>query len=728
MKKAIYILIALVAISCSTTKVLHEGESTLAENKIVVTNSNSFSTASLQPYIKQKPNTYFVGKWNPFLYVYNWSTGSGSGWDRFVKKLGTAPVIFEEPLVESSKNGMLSRLQYIGYYYSTIDPEVKIKDKIAKVRYNVTLGKQFPINDINYIIPDSTMASLVAKDSAHFTIHRGGFLSEDALEKESERMAQLFRNNGYWGFTKNYFFYYADTTSVKDKANLTVRLENYTRNETVESAKPHKQYYIGDVTVVPQRGLKVRKSFIDNLNRIKSGSLYNEQEINTTYERFSSIRLFSAVNLQLNQRDSSLVDCRILLSPAKLQSVRFNFEGSFNSSGLFGVSPSLSYTHRNIFGGGEMLSLGLRGNFQFMFVGDVRANEFAITSSIAFPQFLFLPESLFGAKVPRTDINIAFSYQDRPEYKRNILSTSYGYNWSMNNKFFYQIYPLRINAVKVTDFFDDDFERLLDPFIYNSYRSHFDIGAAGMFYYTTDPAVNPANSHFYLRWNTDIAGNVLSLFNKYMKIDSEKDRNEHLIWGVPYSQFVRSELTLSGTLKFGKEKKLALASRLVAGAGYAYGNSSSLPFEQLFFGGGANSLRGWQSRSVGPGSAPIDTLFSITNQTGDMRLEGNLEFRFPLFWKVNGGFFVDAGNVWNINKSDIYEESRDTKGNFSFKDFYKTLAINWGFGLRLDFDLILVRLDMGVKAYNPTTMRWHTPKEWFKKDGYAIHFGIGYPF
>lgn len=726
MKRFIVILLALAAISCSTTKVLSEGESTLAENKVIILNSNQFPASSLQPYIKQKPNTYYVGKWNPFLYVYNWSTGSGSGWDKFVKKMGTEPVIFDPSLVESSKTGMLSHLQYLGYYGSSIFHSSDIKNKIAKVRYNVTLGKQYPINELNYVIPDTTMARIVAQDSSNFTIFKGDMLSEDALEKESERMAQHFRNNGYYGFTKNHFFYYADTTSVKDRADLTVKIENYTRNESIQSAQPHKQYYIGDVEIVPQGRLKVRQKFLDNLNRIKSGELYRESDINNTYERFTSIRLFSAVNMQLEERDSSLVDCRILLSPSKLQSVKLNFEGSFNSNGLFGITPSLSYSHKNIFGGGEILSLGLRGNFQFMLKNNVRANEFAVSSSIALPQFLLLPETLFENKVPRTDINLSFSYQDRPEYKRSIISTSYGYNWSINNKFFYQLYPLQINIVKVTDFLiTQDFSWMLDPFIFNSYRSHFDIGAGGMFYYTTDPSINPKHSHFYLRWDADIAGNLLSLFNSKMK---QNDYEEHLIWNVPYSQFVRSELTLGRTLKFGKENKLALASRLVAGVGYAYGNSDCLPFEQFFYGGGANSLRGWQSRSVGPGGAPVDTLFSIANQNGDLRLEANAEFRFPMFWKLNGALFIDAGNVWNINTIDYLGGNRRPEGMFSFKDFYKTVAVNWGFGLRLDFDLILVRLDMGIKAYNPATMKWHSPDMWFKKDGYAIHFGIGYPF
>jgi outer membrane protein assembly factor BamA len=173
---------------------------------------------------------------------------------------------------------------------------------------------------------------------------------------------------------------------------------------------------------------------------------------------------------------------------------------------------------------------------------------------------------------------------------------------------------------------------------------------------------------------------------------------------------------------------LALAGRFLAGVGYAYGNSNVLPFEKFFYAGGSNSMRGWQSRSVGPGSAPVSSSFAIANQTGDMRLEANLEFRFPLFWKLQGGLFIDAGNVWNLQRASIDGVARDERGIFTAENFGKSIAANWGLGLRLDFDLLLVRLDAGIKAFDPVTQQWHSPDMWFRKNGYAIHFGIGYPF
>ena len=182
------------------------------------------------------------------------------------------------------------------------------------------------------------------------------------------------------------------------------------------------------------------------------------------------------------------------------------------------------------------------------------------------------------------------------------------------------------------------------------------------------------------------------------------------------------------TFRLGYENQFALAVRGLAGLGYAYGNSISLPFEKLFYAGGANSMRGWRARAVGPGNAPRDSSFTIANQSGDMHLETNIEFRFPMFWKLQGALFVDAGNVWNIGKEDAEIVSRDPRSLFSFKNLAKSTAMDWGLGLRLDFGMILVRFDMGLRVYDPLDMEWKGINDWLFDDQYAFHFGIGYPF
>lgn len=713
--------------SCSTTRRLPENTLRLKENKVMVMDGSGVSASDLAPYIKQKANDYYVFGWNPFLNVYNWSSGKNTRWDRFCEKLGVAPVAFDPSLVDASNVGMENHLRYLGYYDSRIVDSIVQKGRLATVIYRVTPGKRYPINDIKYEIKDEELSQFVMADRDNFGVKVGDILSEESLENESERLASMLADNGYYGFNKNYFFFYADTVAVPDSAGLRVVIENYTRNERPSMAKPHTRYTFGSVSLVPSGNLKVRPSVLKNLNRIQPGEPFSQKTINNTYERFTGNHLFSTVNVQLSEADSSTVDCRILLSPSKLQSVKLNMEGSFNAAGLFGVTPSVAYNHKNVFGGGESLTLGFRGNFQFMLGSPVRSNEFAVSAGLSFPQFLLLPERLFE-KVPRTEINASYNYQNRPEYTRNIISTSYGYNWNIASHHYFQFYPMQMNIVRIFNMSEDFYENLDNPYLQNAYQNHFDIGMGGTYYFTTANDVNPNHSWFYLRLQSNISGNLLSAFNKYMPTD---DIGNHLIWGVPYSQFVRSELSLVETLKFGPSNKLSFAFRQLAGIGVAYGNSISLPFEQLFYAGGSNSLRGWQSRAVGPGCAPLDPSFSISNQTGDMHLEANVEFRFPVVWKLNGALFADVGNVWNhAKKSDGSEGSyhMGDHSEFYLPDLLKSTAFSFGTGIRLDLGLLLVRLDLGVKGYDPSLQRWKQPDEWFKKGGYALHFGIGYPF
>ena len=402
----------------------------------------------------------------------------------------------------------------------------------------------------------------------------------------------------------------------------------------------------------------------------------------------------------------------------------FGHEENALHTGLFGVSPQVSYYHKNIFKGGEWLNLSFMGNFQFKFQDAIRSNEFGVSGGLSFPKFFPLPYRYFKGAIPRTDVNLSYNYQSRPEYTRNIISVTYGYNGNFKKKFFYQAYPLQMNVVKLFDLDDKFYSSLVnDPFLRNAYQDHFDLGSGAILYYTTNPENTPKVPHFYSRFQFDIAGNMLSTFKPLM---NKSETGEGMIWNTPYSQFVRGELTLSKTWFMGKQSKQSIATRLQAGAGYAYGNSTSLPFEKHFYAGGSNSLRGWQARTVGPGLSPRDTSFVIPNQTGDMKLEANIEYRFDMFWKVAGAVFMDAGNIWAL-KADDTEEGQASL--FKISDFGKSIAANWGVGLRLDFGFLLLRLDLGMKIHDPAReQRWVNPGQWLKRDNYALHFGVGYPF
>lgn len=721
--------IAALSFSCSTTRVLEDGQYRLAANKVEVKGDSKFNPKEIESYIKQKPNSYIIFGWNPFLNLYNWSgKNPDKAVNRFIRKMGTAPVIYQPSQVESSTENIKRHLEYLGYYGSDVRSDIEVKGKKVKVTYSVTLGKRFRIGEITYSVPDGEFKDDFLADTSEITVRSGDYLSEDALEKETELRASAMRRKGYFGFTKNYFSFEADTLNSPDTAGLLMTVKEYTRNQTPEYARPHRKYYMGKVTLSYDKDLKFNDKVLRNMCTLHPGDLYDEKEVNTTYSRLSALKMFSGVNVSMNPQDSGIVDCDITLTRSRMQGFKVNLEGSTNSTGLIGISPQISYYHKNIFHGGQWLNLGFLGNFQFKYDDrSVKSNEFGVSAGLSFPEFLGLPNSMFkGPSVPRTEINASYNYQNRPEYTRNMISTSYGYSGSLRNgKFFYQFYPIQAKIVRLTNL-DPNFYTTLsgNPFMRDAYQNHFDVGSGLVAYYTTSTALVPKEAYEYARLQLDASGNVLSLFNKAMKSDEYGSR---LIWNTPYSQYIRTELTLGKTFVFGRNGSQALAMRLLGGVGYAYGNSSTIPFEKQFYSGGANSMRGWQARSLGPGNSKADTTFVIPSQTGDVKLEANLEYRFPMFWKLCGAVFTDVGNIWTLKETDGDDGSHT---HFDLKNLAASLAADWGIGLRVDLNFLILRLDMGMKVYDPSldTARWRSPSQWLKKDGYTLHFGVGYPF
>lgn len=713
--------------SCSTTRSLEDGQFRLAKNKVEIKGKGDLNPKEVEKYIQQKANTYVVFGWNPFLELYNLSGRDTSKFSsKILRKIGVAPVVYEPSMVEASKTNIGRHLEYLGYYNSGIDSEVKVDGKRVIVKYTVTPGKRYKIGNITYSVPEGEFEKDFMADTLNISVKPGDYLSESSLESETERSAAWMRRNGWFGFTKNYYSFEADTLVRKDTADLVMFIKEYTRNQTPESARAFKKYSFGDVTFSWDKDLKFNQRVLQDMNAITPGAMYDEKSVSDTYSRLSSMKLFSGVNIALNPRDTAdVVDCDISLSRSRMQGFKVNLEGSTNSTGLIGVSPQISYFHKNIFHGGQWLNLGFLGNFQFKSNDrSIRSNEFGFSSGLSFPEFLGLPNRLFrGPSIPRTEINASFTYQDRPEYTRTQISTSFGYTGTLSRgRFLYQFYPFQAKIIRLQNI-DPSFYDVLgnNLFLWNAYIDHFDVGSGATLYYTTSADVNPKVTYKYIRFQLDASGNVLSLFNGSMKTD---DFGERVIWGIPYSQYVRTELTLGQTFVFGRSDNQALALRLLGGIGHAYGNSTSVPFEKQFYSGGANSMRGWQARTLGAGrSRPMEGVV-IPSQTGDIKLEANVEYRFPLFWKLQGAMFVDVGNVW-------YHDDFDDGGSILIQDnFIESVAADWGGGVRVDLNFLILRLDLGVKLYDPTldTGGWRGPSDWKRKDSYALHFGVGYPF
>ena len=613
--------------------------------------------------------------------------------------------------VASSRENIAKHLDYLGYYNSTVTSKIDTVRRLVKVTYNVYPGKRCKIDSIVYKVPGGEFEQEFKADVLNTTVHPGDYLSEKQLEAESVRGATWFRDRGYYDFSKYNYVFEADTLGARNI--LTYQIREYSRNELSIAARPLLKYHIGKVSIEHSEEVPFRESVLTELNTIHPGDLYSEKLINRSYNRLTSLRVFNNVGIEMLPADSSTVDCRITLGESKLQGIKVNLEASTNSTGLLGVSPNVSFYHKNIFHGGEWFTLGFSGNFQGQPGTDTRATEFGVNASLSFPRFLGLPYSVFkGNSIPRTELVTSFNYQLRPEFKRWIGNFSYGYT-GRNRRFLYQVYPLRATLIKVDEMTDEFLMSLLRNIsLYDGFYDHIDIGMGGQLYWATTTDIVPKGSYTSARLTFDSSGNVISLFRNYLPVD---EYGQRLLFGLGYAQYVRADLQLTHAFSLGNNTTLAL--RLNSGIGTPYGSSASMPFEKQFFVGGASSMRGWQARALGPGSDPLMTFFTIPSQTGDFKIEFDAELRQKLFWKIEGALFAEAGNVWEFMNLPT--------------SYFTTLGADWGLGVRLNLDFILLRLDWGLKIYEPSRdpdKRFLTPDQWFGSDGSAIHFGVGYPF
>ena len=300
-----------------------------------------------------------------------------------------------------------------------------------------------------------------------------------------------------------------------------------------------------------------------------------------------------------------------------------------------------------------------------------------------------------------------------------MISSAITYSGRFSDRLYYQFSPIRANISRIFDIAHDFAQSISDNlYLVQVYSDKFDMGVSGMLYYTTDASAIPSTPYHYARLSVDLSGNVLALFNPLLPVD---ENGYHTIWNVNYAQYVRGELHLGKTFRFGWEDRQSLALHVMAGAGYGYGNSLTQPLDKMFYSGGSSSMRGWQARTLGPGDdTSYSDYFIIPTQIGEYKLEANMEYRFPLFWKLEGAAFVDAGNIWNYG-------SPEEAGTFSFD----SIGLDWGLGIRLNMDFILLRVDAGVRLHDPGRAdgdRWVQPRQWFKGSNMALHFGVGYPF
>ncbi|MGN0310842.1 MAG: BamA/TamA family outer membrane protein [Bacteroides sp.] len=758
------LLLQWVLASCTLTKYVPEGQYLLDEVTIV-TDNKEVKPSMLTPFVRQTPNAKWFSLVKTQLYVYNWSGPDSTKWaNRALRRLGDAPVIYSPSETDRTCQEITKAVQNMGYMGAFVTSERVLSKKRIKLTYRISTGRPYRIKSLSRDIQDEQIAELLRSDSASLLSPQMLF-DINQLDAERQRIVNLLRNRGYYKFNKDYISYTADTVKGSYAADLTLHLAKY-RQRAGDSLTNHRLYTIGTVNFITDynvlessalssievndsihyRGcpiyyknkLYLRPKVLTNNLYFHRGDLYREQDLQRTYSSFNRLGALKYTNIrffEVQQRDSSKLNAYVLLTPAKHQSVSFELEGT-NSAGDLGAAASVSFQHRNIFKGSETFMIKLRGAYEA--VSGLQSNQYGkdykelgAEMSINFPRFMFpFLTSDFKRRIRATsELSMQYNYQMRPEFTRIVASAGWGYKWGMQNqRIQHRVDLLDINYLYMPRI-DPDFEekylnqdqsyilkynyddrlivRMGYSFIYNSSGSLFrDNSVVG-------------NSHAF-RFNIESAGNLLYGLARLTKMHQNAD-GEYTVLNIPFAQYVKMDLDF--TKNFQMDQRNALVFHLGAGVAIPYGNARMLPFEKRYFSGGANSVRGWSVRELGPGSFDSPNN-NFLNQTGDIKLDANVEYRTRLFWKFRGAAFIDAGNIWTLRN---YEEQPD--GQFKFNQFYKQIAVAYGVGLRMDLDFFIVRLDWGWKALNPQhTGRYRVPLLHPRIGDTALHFAVGYPF
>ena len=769
MRLFIIVLVAVMA-ACSSTKHVPQGRLLLDKVKINVTDPHKdVEQAQLFNYLRQNANHRVLGGLKLQLAFYNMSGKDSTNWfNRWIQRVGTPPVIYDSTLTAASAEQLHIALSNRGFMNNTVTYQVEADSakRKARVNYDVTLGEPYYIRSIDYDIPDETLREIILADSARFMVHEGDLLNYNHLDEWRQSITDNLRNHGYYAFNKEYITFMADTAADSRAVDLTLNSRDPYRNDRMPYYTEHEPFYVRDVvyvtdydpvemhdgfwgmdTVVMKDGVKViegpdrylRLNVLDECNYIEPGELYNAEAITRTYRALGRLNILKQINIDvrpLGEVDGVLmVDAYVLLQPDKSQTVSVSLEGT-NSEGDLGFGVGLDYEHRNIFKGAEVLSAKAKVSYESIsgnLSGLINNNysEYSTELGITFPKFMapFLRRSFKRKIQASTSFAVNFDYQARPEYTRIIAGGAWRYQWTeRSRRMAHTLTLVDLSVISVPKFNKEFFNRITNPLLLYSYQDHMIMRMGYNFYRTNKAEMNVLQMGrfqrdvFTIRANAETAGNLLYGLSHLsgQKADSV---GSYKALGIRYSQYFKADADYSITHYF--DRRQSVAFHVGAGIAVPYGNSDVLPFEKRFYSGGANSVRGWGVRTLGPGS--YDSNNSLSNfiyQCGDIRFDVNLEYRAKLFWVVELGLFLDAGNIWTIKD---YEDQPG--GVFKFNKFYEQIAAAYGAGIRLDFKYFLVRVDMGMKAHNPASGQEHWPllHPKFKRDS-EFHFSVGYPF
>ncbi len=759
-------MMAVALSSCSVSRHLPDNAYLLDEVKVMA-DGNTKMASSLKSKVRQQPNIRTFGLFRLPLWVYSLSGKRNHLVNQALRNIGEPPRVYDDTLTRKSCEVMEQTLVNQGYLKAKVASETIYRKRKAKVNYYAHPGQQYRILSVRYFCMDTVMLEHILADSVNSPVKEGMPFDANVLNSERTRLASLLQGEGYYGFKKDYITYLADTARNSSDVKLTVRIRSGAFSRGSDEAPvytPWKKYRVstvnylmyptsrdyqhsfvfsdtvglGNENFLYEGAAPFRFSAIKNASHIVPGSLYDINKVKSSYTSYGRLGALKYTNINFHERNDSTLECYITLNPNKKISMSTEMDFT-NTAGDVGVSAALSLTNRNLFRGSESLTLKLRGAYEnITHLSDYESGrflEYGVDLSLNFPRFIlpFVRDEVQRRSMATTQLDLQYNAQTRPEFDRNVFSASWSYLWNANHQMRHRVDLLGINFVSVPRKDKYFINNYLDQ--YNNKNSIMKFNYEDLFifrtgydFYYASPNAGVAKNYFdvshSVRAGVETSGNLLHLLSHALRLEKDSIGQYHL-FGLAFAQYLKTDLEWTVNMNLGRRNNLLF--HVETGVAYPYGNSRMLPFEKRYYAGGANSVRGWAVRGLGPGKyVSRNGTIDYINQSGDIKLDLSLEYRMHMFWKLDGALFVDAGNIWTM-----YDYSDQPGGVFQWTDFYKQIAVSYGLGVRLDLNFLILRVDAAMKAVNPVyaegPLRYPVIHPRFRRD-FAWHFAVGYPF
>ena len=749
---------------CSSTKHVPDGQMLLDKVEIKIDDDRTVHSEELINFLRQTPNHKVLGFAKLQLATYSLSGSDSTKWyNRWLRSLGQPPVIYDADLTDASRRQLRQAMINRGYMEAEaeVDTLLRPDKKRAAVTYRIHTGEPHVISNMALNVPDSAIRAILERDSAMFDIGAGDLFDRNRLDNLRTTIASRLHDEGYYGFSREYITFTADTVRGSKDIALTLNLR---APDNTRPADPHHLYYIRSVTFVTEEATHaehpdtvgyrnisvvygpdryIKPSALYDMCFIEPGRPYSSRMVDKTYSSLSRLSILRFINIEMHPGgtvgNAEMLDAVITISRNKKQSISLELEGT-NSEGDLGFGIGATYQNRDLTHRSELLSVKFRAAYESLsgnldgFINK-RFTEYAAEAGITFPKFElpFASRAFKKRMQATTEFALSFNWQERPEYTRVIAGIAWRWKWNnrlrdMARRHTFDL--IDINYVRLPRSTIDFIDQIApsNPLLRYSYEDHF-IMRLGYTFYQTNRRIPTAEVNAFAmqpsittwRFSAETAGNLLYGLSHLFK--AKRDDGAYKVFGIQYAQYVKGEIDHTYTLNLNSRNALAFHAGF--GIAYPYGNSSMVPFEKRFYAGGANGVRGWGVRTLGPGCYDSrNDVEDFINQCGDISLILSAEYRAKLFWVFEGAIFIDAGNIWTI-----HEYPNQPGGMFKFNKFYKQIAASYGLGIRMDFTYFLLRFDLGFKAHNPAMNQepWPLIHPKWSRDA-NFHFSVGYPF